>query len=127
MDRPRAWLGCIAAVLVASCLTALTAAPAHADDRRLPVDLPWTTAKPDSTAVWHDVGDTLCVVDKGNKDSTASLTIDATGRTWRIRSPFGDASSCTGNLPVPEDRIATLKVCATAGGGTRCATTRVFT
>lgn len=117
----------VAAFLAAVTVIAVATAPAYADDRRLAIDLPWTSAKPDSTAVWHDVGDTLCIVDNGNKDSTATLTIDATGRTWRIRSPFGTGSVCTGNLPTPEDRLATLTICARAVDRTACARTRIWT
>ncbi len=124
MNRTRALLCALAVVLVAALATA---APAYADDRRLSIDLSWTTARPDSTAVWHDTGDALCVVDNGNKDSTATLTIDATGQSWRIRSPYGNGSACTGNLPTPEDRLATMRLCATAAGATRCTSTRVFT
>ena len=117
----------LATVTAIATAIAVAAAPAHADDRRLSVDLPWTSAAPDSTAVWHDVGDTLCVVDNGNKDSVATLTIDATGRTWRIRSPYGNGSACTGDLPTPEDRLATLTICATAADRTGCARTRIWT
>lgn len=114
--------------LAAAAIAALaTSAPAYASNGSVTVDIPATTPYPDATATWTDVTDNLCTVENGDKDSTARITINSTGATWSVRSGFGVGDKCTGNLSIPEDQAATLKICATAMSQTVCGTTQVYT
>lgn len=115
-------------LLVLVPMVSLVAAPpATASDGSVVIDIPASTPNPDAKATWDDLTDNVCIVEYGDKNSTASITINATGASWSVSSNFGVGNRCTGNLSIPEDKAATLRLCATAVGQTVCRSTQVYT